>query len=106
MAMSDSTKTPLSLNDLRSRRDEIVAVAQQYGASNIRVFGSIARGDATVESDIDLLVDQDWSQLSAWGGMGLIVALEDLLECKVDVATVEELKPRIRERVLEEAVPL
>jgi|GEM_PF-5455883 len=46
------------------------------------------------------------SQLSSWGGMGFVVELEDLLGCKVDVATVEELKPRIRERVLREAIPL
>jgi hypothetical protein len=63
-------------------------------------------GEATSKSDVDLLVDQDWTRLSGWGGMELIVALEDLLGCRVDVATVEELKPRIRQRVLAEAVPL
>jgi len=52
------------------------------------------------------LVDQDWTRLSGWGGMELVVELEDLLACKVDVATTDELKPRIRERILKEAVPL
>lgn len=78
----------------------------EFGASNVRVFGSVVRGDDTETSDIDLLVDQDWTKLSAWGGMGLVIALEDLLGHKVDIATVEELKPRIRERVLREATPL
>lgn len=72
----------------------------------MRVFGSVARDDATADSDIDFLVDQDWSQLSDWGGMGLVVALEEMLMRRVDVTTVEELKPRIRQRVLREAVPL
>lgn len=104
--MSEHTKTILTLAHLRTYRDEILAIARRYGASNVRVFGSVARGEATATSDVDLLVDQDWSRLSGWGGMGLIVELEDLLNCTVDVATVEELKPRIRERVLHEAVPL
>ncbi|GAB4517052.1 MAG: nucleotidyltransferase domain-containing protein [Anaerolineae bacterium] len=95
-----------TLDNLRAYRDEIIALAARYGASNIRVFGSVARGEATKDSDIDLLVEQDWSRLSGWGGMALIVALEDLLGRRVDVATLEELKPRIRERVLREAVPL
>ena len=81
-------------------------LAARCGASNVRVFGSVARGEATPFSDIDLLVDQDWSRLSGWGGMALVVALEDLLGCRVDGAAVEELKPRIRQRVLREAVPL
>jgi predicted nucleotidyltransferase len=53
-----------------------------------------------------LLVDQDWSRLSGWGGMEFVVALEELLGRKVDVATVEELRPRIRQTILREAVPL
>ncbi|MCB9451495.1 MAG: nucleotidyltransferase family protein [Anaerolineaceae bacterium] len=104
--MSEAVKTIPTLSDLRARRDEILAIAKRYGASNVRVFGSVARGEATPESDVDFLVEQDWSRLTGWGGMGLIVELEDLLNCTVDVATVEELKPRIRQRVLREVVPL
>ena len=104
--MSENTKTIPTLAQLRARRDEILTLAERHGASNVRVFGSVVRGDATPESDVDLLVDQDWSRLTGWGGMGFIVELEDLLNCAVDVATVEELKPRIRERVLSEAIPL
>ncbi len=91
---------------LIEKRNDILRIAAEHGASNVRVFGSVARGDDTETSDIDLLVDQDWTKLSAWGGMGLVIALEDLLGHKVDIATVEELKPRIRERVLREAIPL
>jgi len=105
--MSNSAKYHFGIDDLlKDKRDAIVELAAQYGASNVRVFGSVARGEATESSDIDLLIDQDWSRLSAWGGMELVVALEDLLGRKVDVATVEELKPHIQKQVLKEAVPL
>ena len=104
--MSEPTRTLWTLKHLREYREQILHIAEQHGASNVRVFGSVVRGEATTESDVDLLVDQDWSRLSSWGGMGLIIALEDLLGCNVDVATLEELKPHIGERVLREAVPL
>ena len=105
--MTRSSKNGLGIEDLLlDKRDEILQLAAQHGVTNIRVFGSVARGEARSDSDIDLLVEQDWSRLSAWGGMELVVALEDLLGRKVDVATVEELKPRIRARVLREAIPL
>ena len=104
--MSDQTRTVITLEDLRARRGEILAVVEKHGASDVRVFGSVARGEATEASDVDLLVQQDWTQLSSWGGMGLIVELEDLLGCKVDVATEDELKPRIKARILREAIPL
>jgi len=104
--MSEQVKSPRTLAELRRQRSQILDVVERHGASNVRVFGSVARGEASTESDIDLLVDQDWSRLSGWGGMALITDLEDLLGCKVDVATDEELKPGIRERVLREAIPL
>ncbi len=105
--MTNSAKKLLGVDDLlRDKREEILELANQYGASNVRVFGSVARGEATESSDIDLLIDQDWSRLSSWGGMGLVVALEELLGRKVDVATMEELKPHIQKQVLKEAVRL
>ena len=101
------SKSGLGINDIiGNKRDALLKLAAQHGVSNVRVFGSVARGEATPESDLDLLVDQDWSKLSGWGGMELIVELEELLGRKVDVATEEELKSRIRTRVLDEAVPL
>lgn len=97
----------LGIKDLLTdKREAILRIAAENGASNVRVFGSVARGEAREDSDIDLLVDQDWTRLSYWGGMGLIIALEELLGRKVDVATVDELKPIIREHVLAEAIPL
>lgn len=95
------------LQDLiKDKRAEIIAIAAKHGAYNVRVFGSIARGEATEKSDLDLLVDYDSSQRSPWFPMGLIFDLETLLERKVDVATVDMLKERIKDRVLEEAINL
>jgi predicted nucleotidyltransferase len=105
--MTQTTKTHLGIEDIiGDKRDQILQLAAEHGAANVRVFGSVARGEATPDSDVDLLIEQDWSRLSSWGGMGLVVALEELLGRKVDVTTEEELKPRIRARVLSEAVPL
>lgn len=89
-----------------NKRNKIIEIAERHGASNVRVFGSVARGEATATSDVDFLVDQDWTRLSRWGGMELVVALSDLLERRVDVATEEELKPKIKVQVLKEAIPL
>lgn len=100
-------KTKLGIEDIiGDKREALLKLAAKHGASNVRVFGSVARGEATEDSDLDLLVDQDWSRLSGWGGMELVVELEDLLERRVDVATEDELKPRIREQVLREVVAL
>jgi uncharacterized protein len=105
--MSNPAKKHLGIDDLlKDKREAIIKLAAQHGASNVRVFGSVARGEATEASDIDLLVDQDWSRLSTWGGMGLVVELEELLGRKVDVATVEELKPHVQKQALKEAVLL
>lgn len=89
-----------------NKRNKIIEIAERHGASNVRVFGSVARGEATATSDVDFLVDQDWTRLSRWGGMELVVALSELLERSVDVATEEELKPKIKVQVLKEAIPL
>ena len=96
-----------SLDDLRARRDEILALAQRYGAYNVRVFGSVARGEATPESDFDLLVSFD-EGASLYELSGLWQDLQDLLQRKVDLTT-ENANPRnerFMRRVLKEAVPL
>jgi predicted nucleotidyltransferase len=93
-------------NLIKTKRDEIIAIAAEHGAYNVRVFGSVARGEATEKSDLDLLVDYDSTRRSPWFPMGLIFDLETLLERKVDVATVDMLKERIKERVLKEAINL
>lgn len=72
----------------------------------MRVFGSVARGEATEESDIGFWVDYDLEKITPWFPGGLVVDLEQLLNRKVDIATVDMLKERIRDRVLREAVVL
>jgi len=72
----------------------------------VRVFGSVARGEDTPESDIDLLIDYDIEKTTPWFPVGLIRDLENLLQTKVDVVTVEGLKTRIRDQVLQESINL
>jgi uncharacterized protein len=88
-----------------AHREEILHIAARHGATNVRVFGSVARGTAGPESDLDLLVDVG-PDTSSWFPGGLMADLEDLLGCHVDVATEKTLHRRIRDRVLTEARPL
>ena len=90
---------------LKEKREEILRIAAQHGAYNVRVFGSVARGEASNESDIDFLIDVGVNH-SRWFPGGLLADLEDLLGCKVDIVTENGLHRLIRERVLKEAVPL
>ena len=92
-------------NLLKSRREEILSIAAKHGARNVRVFGSVARGEDDDKSDIDLLVEFE-SGRSLLDHAGLWLELQDLLGCKVDVVSERGIKPRIRERVLRESVPL
>ena len=77
----------------------------RYGAHNVRVFGSVARGEADEQSDIDLMVDFEPGR-SLLDHAGLWLELQDLLGGKVDVVSSRGIKARIRERVLQEAVSL
>lgn len=90
---------------IRAKRDEILRIAAKHGARNVRLFGSVARGEARPESDVDFLIDAG-PVTSSWFPAGLIVDLQDLLGRPVEVVTENGLNPLIRERVLEEAVPL
>ncbi len=90
---------------LKEKREEILTLAAKYGASNVRVFGSVARGEATDKSDVDFLMELEPNR-TLLDHIALIQALEDLLGCPVDVAEPENLHEMIRERVLKEAVPL
>lgn len=99
-------KFPPTLGELRARRDEILAVAARNKAGNVRVFGSVARGDALPGSDVDFLVDFERGA-SLYDVAGLWLGLKDLLGCEVDV--VEDhagLRERFRAHVIREAVPL
>lgn len=93
------------LEHLQQRREQVLGLAERRGIGNIRVFGSLAREEADNSSDLDLLVDLAPGRgLVALGGFA--EELASLLGMRVDVATVPELKPRIRDLVLAEAVPL
>ncbi|CAO5039385.1 MAG: nucleotidyltransferase family protein [Microcystis sp. M048S1] len=91
---------------LKNKREKIIAIAAKHGANNVRIFGSVARGEADEKSDIDLLIDYCSERRSPWFPLPLIRELEALLGCKVDIVTEQGLKDRIRERVLKEAIPL
>jgi hypothetical protein len=86
-------------------RDEILRVAAAHGARNVRVFGSVARGDARPDSDVDLLVDFD-REISLMDHVRFALALESALHRRVDVATEAELKPAYKDQVLREAIAL
>jgi predicted nucleotidyltransferase len=88
-----------------AHRNEILAVAAKHGARNVRLFGSVARGSDDERSDIDLIVDFD-PERSLLDHAALSLELQELLGHKVDIVSGRGLKPRIRDRVLTEAVPL
>jgi len=89
---------------LKDQREKIIALASKHGIYNIRVFGSVARGEAAPDSDVDFLV-----MVRPGVGLGFLTLwneLEDLLGRAVDLVPEESLRQSIRERVLREAVPL
>lgn len=90
---------------LREKREDIRRIAAKHGASNVRIFGSLARGEATEASDVDLLVEVG-AETSSWFPAGLVLDLEEILGRKVEVVTEKGLNAHLRERVLQEAVPL
>ncbi len=93
------------MTDLERRRVDILRIAQQYGARNVRVFGSEARGEASPGSDLDLLVDME-PERSLLDLVGLGQDLEDLLGRHVDVLTAASVHPRLQASILADARPL
>ena len=95
----------VTFDELHGRRDDTQACAAHYGIINVRVFGSVAHDTATEASDLDLLVDvapgHGYLDLT-----GFALAVEDLLPVFTQVATPGGLKPRHRDRILAEALPL
>jgi len=94
-----------SAHPLQSRRTDILRLAALHGATNVRVFGSVARGEAGPDSDVDLLVKME-ADRSLLDHVALWQELEDLLDRKVDLVSEKALHARMRERVLGEAIPL
>ena len=103
--MARSEKAKLMEDLLREKREEILRVAEKHGARNVRIFGSVAHGEATETSDIDLLVDTA-EETSPWFPAGLVAELEELLGQQVDVVTPDGLYWLLRRRILKEARPL
>jgi uncharacterized protein len=90
---------------IQEKRREILNIAERYGAYNIRIFGSVARQKARENSDLDLLIELE-PQRTLLDYIGLKLALENLLDCRVDLAETETLPETIREQVISEAIPL
>ena len=88
-----------------AKREEIKRIAEKHGATNVRVFGSVARGDAGPDSDVDLLVEAG-PVTTSWFPGGLIVDLEDLLGRSVDVVTDAALREELRPYILSDAIAL
>jgi len=90
---------------LQSKRKDILRIAARHGAYNVRIFGSVARGEARLDSDIDFLVNLEENR-SLLDLARMLRELQTLLDCKVDVVTEAGLRPRIRPQVLKDARPL
>jgi predicted nucleotidyltransferase len=90
---------------LRQKREDILRLASEYGASNVRVFGSVARGEALSDSDIDFIVDLEPGR-SLFDLGGLLMDLQETLGVRVDVVTEAGLRERVRQNVLKDAKPL
>jgi hypothetical protein len=95
----------VSIDELRARRSEILSLAARYGARNVRVFGSVARGNDRADSDIDLLVDVEPGR-SLLDVIGFEQDLSELLGRKVEVLTDGGLSPYLQQQILAEAASL
>jgi uncharacterized protein len=103
--MNEAVKSAPTLDDLRIRRDAILKLAERHGAYNVRVFGSVARGEATSESDVDFLVSVK-PKTSIFELVGLWLDLQDLLERDVNLSTDEGLREYMKSNVLRDAITL
>ncbi len=90
---------------IEEKRDEILRLAVKHGARNVRLFGSVARGEDRPDSDVDFLVEAG-PTTSSWFPAGLILDLEETLGRRVEIVTDRGLNPYLRDQVLREAIPL
>ncbi len=105
LAARNSFQTMTLAHRVETHRNEILALAKKHGAENVRVFGSVARGQESGQSDLDLLVTLGAKRTPFFPG-GLKADLEALLSCEVDIVTENALHRLIREEILSEARPL
>ena len=104
MSSDINKNTGLGITELLAdKRKQILKIAAQNGAYNVRIFGSVARGEATINSDIDFLVDLK-PECTLLDQISLIQSLTKLLRCKVDLTEPSSLHDSIREKVLKEAI--
>ncbi|GMT42843.1 MAG: DNA polymerase subunit beta [bacterium] len=90
---------------IKENRGEILRIARKHGVSRMRLFGSVVRGEAEPDSDVDFLIDVD-GPTTPWFPGGLVANLESLLGRSVDVVETGSIREEMKERILEEAVPL
>lgn len=90
---------------IKNKREDIMNIAQKYGAKNVRVFGSMARSEEDMDSDLDIIVEME-SGSSLLDIIAIKQDIEELLGRKVDVVTEASISPYIRDAVLKEAVSL
>lgn len=105
MTLTDVPNSEIK-NILSEKRQDILSIASEHGAFNVRVFGSVVRGESTENSDIDFLIDYDLTKTTSWFPTGLIRDLEDLLKRKVDVVPADSIHYFIKAQVLSEAIAL
>lgn len=94
----------MTLEELRQRKSEIFLITNKYGISNIRVFGSTVRGEATRDSDVDLLVHI--SPATGWGFVDCKLEIEDLIHTRIDMVSDTALNRHMAPHILAEATPL
>jgi predicted nucleotidyltransferase len=90
---------------LKEKREEILRIAQKHGVGKVKVFGSVARGEAGPESDVDLLIEVTGPR-TPWFPGGLVADLEELLGRRVSVIEAEAIREPLRQRIINEAVPI
>ena len=95
----------ITRESIQRHRNAILEIARRYGAHDVRIFGSVARGDSTDVSDLDLIVRFDPGR-SLFDHGGLLMDLRELLGARVDVIDEEGMRPRFRRHVMKEAIPL
>lgn len=92
-------------HEVERKREQILKICRRHGVSRVLVFGSVVRGEAGLDSDLDLLVERTGERTPWWPG-GIVAELEELLQRHVDVVTEAALHPLIRDAVRKEARPL